>query len=276
MAGYRRFLILSTARTGSTLLVQALNSHPAVRCFREVYNGRMDYVDFSLDGYDNFDARDLALRKEDPVRFLHERIFCAWPPEVRAVGFKYLYEQHDDFPTLIHELTADTELHVIHLQRRNDLRMLVSSKIARRTGVWVEDAAKLTRWRVMMAVRHPLRAAGRLQRLVSQLRPLQGPSRRVAVSQQEYFEFMLQHRMRMSHYDAIFKDHPQLSVFYEDLVQDRDAVFADVQRLLGLEPRPLTVSVRQQNPEPLRDLIENYDELRAAFAGLPEAAFFDD
>jgi hypothetical protein len=53
-------------------------------------------------------------------------------------------------------------------------------------------------------------------------------------------------------------------------------VLADVQRLLGLEPRPLIVSVRQQNPEPLRELIENYDELRGSFAGLPEAAFFEE
>ncbi len=42
-----------------------------------------------------------------------------------------------------------------------------------------------------------------------------------------------------------------------------------------MEPKRLTVRLRRQNPEPLRELIENYDELYAAFKDSPHAAFFD-
>ena len=33
--------------------------------------------------------------------------------------------------------------------------------------------------------------------------------------------------------------------------------------------------MRRQNPEPLRELLANYDELYEAFRGTPYAAFFD-
>jgi hypothetical protein len=66
-----------------------------------------------------------------------------------------------------------------------------------------------------------------------------------------------------------------LAVFYEDLVDRREDVLREVQSFLGIEPRPLTVTLRKQNPEPLRELVENYDELYAAFKDTPEAALFN-
>ena len=42
-----------------------------------------------------------------------------------------------------------------------------------------------------------------------------------------------------------------------------------------MEAAPLTVSLRKQNPEPLRELVENFDELYDAFKHAPEAAYFE-
>ncbi|MGB2694181.1 MAG: hypothetical protein WBD55_03220, partial [Dehalococcoidia bacterium] len=102
-----RFVIRAAARTGSTMLVRALNSHPNVRCFGELFNDEVDFVPFEVDGYDNFSARDRQLRDGDPVSFLSERIFCAQPPEISAVGFKLLYAQNWSFPGLIEHLAED-------------------------------------------------------------------------------------------------------------------------------------------------------------------------
>jgi hypothetical protein len=40
-------------------------------------------------------------------------------------------------------------------------------------------------------------------------------------------------------------------------------------------PVPLRVRMRRQNPQPLSQIIENYDELRRDFAETQFAAFFD-
>lgn len=63
-------------------------------------------------------------------------------------------------------------------------------------------------------------------------------------------------------------------MFYEDLVEQRQDVLRKTQSFLGVAPTPLSVTLRKQNPEPLRQLIANYDELYEAFKDAPEAAYF--
>jgi len=261
------------------MLVQALNSHPQIVCFRELFNGRHDFVDFSVEGYDNFSARDRARREEDPIAFLEERIFRVWPPDVSAVGFKFLYGQTWDYPGLVDHLRGDTDLYVLHLQRRNVLRTLTSLKLAKQTDIWFEDRQappKLTRTNLMRAVRSPPAVVRAARRWVQRRNlPMQSPAR-VTISVDELFESLVAMRMRIDNYDASFAEHPKMPVYYEDLVERREETLAAAQEFLGVEPRELTTTLQRQNPEPLRDLIENYDELRAAFAGTPEAALFDD
>ncbi|MGB2694804.1 MAG: hypothetical protein WBD55_06400, partial [Dehalococcoidia bacterium] len=86
------------------------------------------------------------------------------------------------------------------------------------------------------------------------------------------FRFLRAHEARS---DEVFAGHPLLTVFYEDLVA-RPELFDDVQSFLGIEPAGLPVASRRQNPEPLRELLSNYEELRAAFADTEHAGFFEE
>ena len=71
--------------------------------------------------------------------------------------------------------------------------------------------------------------------------------------------------------DAL-NSHAEIGV--SDLVSSPKPL-ADIQRFLGVRPTPLTVALRRQNPQPLSELISNFDELRAAFASTPQRAFFE-
>jgi len=274
---YVRFLILSGARTGSHMLAQALNSSPKITCFREVFNPLQDFIQFDVEGYDNFSAQALSLRSQDPVRFLEERIFCRYPEEVSAVGFKFHYGQFWGFPGLLERLVEDRELRVLHLKRQNLLRMLVSLKLARATGVFMEDTRrKVTLANLLRAARYPLKAAERLRRRLRSPKAFRNASRaRVTVSAEELFNFIVRTRMVAAHHDNLFDGHSKRAVWYEDLVDHREEVFSESQSFLGIEPRPLIVTLRRQNPEPLRELIANYDGLYEAFKNTSEAAFFD-
>lgn len=275
---YRRFIILSGPRTGSHMLAQGLHSHPNVVCFREVFNGRLDFIQYGVEGYDDFSDADQAIRKRDPVGFLQARVFRDWPEEVRAVGFKFHYTHHWGFEGLLDHLSGDRDLHVVHLQRRNALRSLVSLKMAERTGAWLEDnRPKVTASNAVRALRYPAKAARRLSRALRRAPAAVLPAKpRVRIERDELVEHILSDAMRRENHLALYRDHPIFEVRYEDLVAKRDTTFAEVFRFLGVPPARVAISLRQQNPEPLRDLIENYDELRASFEGTPEAALFDD
>jgi hypothetical protein len=284
---FTRFMILSGARTGSTMLAQALNSSPDIVCFRELFNLKTNEIDYSVDGYDDRNAEDLALRKRDPVRFLRERIFCEHSDEVRAVGFKFHYVHFWAFPGLWEALTEDTDLRVLHLKRRNLLRMLLSRKIADITGVWQvepdrhpswaiarsrEVRQKLTPAYVLLALRRPGKAAAWLRRLVKPLKVNKtGPRIQATISEEELRKFITTTEVTSAHFDELFREHPKLTVFYEDLIGDGVPTFDAPQRFLGTEPQPLTVTLRRQNPQPLRELLRNYGELWEAFRDTPYA-----
>lgn len=278
--GYVPFVMLSGPRTGSHMLAQALNSSPRITCFREVFNGRLDFVQFGVEGYDDFGSQDIALRKEEPIRFLHERILCQHAEEIQAVGFKFHYGQHWDFPGILEELVKHEEIRVLHLGRRNALRMLVSLKFAERTGVWLQEGTLNVRQsNVLKALRHPLKAARRVSRLLQRMRPLKAAGKaarvRVTIAPEELFNFIVLTNQRAARFDDLFRQHRKLTVFYEHMVDHREDAFRQVQSFLGVEPGPLAVTLRKQNPEPLGELLENYDELYEAFKDTPQASFFD-
>jgi len=271
---YRRFIILSDARTGSHMLAQALDSSPLVICFRELFNGQLDLIQYDVEGYDNRDEADFALRKEDPLRFLRERIFCEHPG-IDAVGFKYHY-MHWTFPGVLDELTGDDDLYVLHLTRRNQLRMFVSLKLAEETGVWlVRTPAGQKPSIASQVLRAPANALARLRGTpVPEIKGREKP--RVHVDVTEFYEFMVRADLRKHRNVERFSKHPMHEVVYEEMVADPEPIFDEAQRFLGLEPIKLTIETRRQNPEPLRNLIENYEELREAYAGTNAEPFFDD
>ncbi len=269
---YVRFIILSGPRTGSHMLAQALNSSPSITCFREVFNTQLPLIQFGVEGYDGSDPQDIALRQEEPVRFLRQRIFCQYPRQVRAVGFKFHYGHPWGSPGILDQLLGDSDLRVLHLTRQNALRALVSLKLAQRTGVWLQEGPAS----VPSPIRHPVRAAGRAWRRLRGIKlDREGRQIRLRISPEELSTFVIQIGMQSAHFDQLFREHTSTAVTYEEMVDRPGDVFRRVQSFLGQEPVPLTILTRRQNPEPLRRLIENYDELREAFTSAPESAFFD-
>lgn len=281
-SAYARFIILSHARTGSTMLASALHLSPEIACFREIFNPLRAGVGFHVEGYDNHSSADRELRDADFRRFLRERIFCEHPTPVRAAGFKIEYSHFQAFPGLLDELVNDPELRVIHVRRRNLLRVMISERIAVQSGVWVEDKRKTFRSKLRLsntlrAALHPLRVGSRLWRF---LRPREAPwkatRQALSLSPDECGAFFREIEETSSSFDRTFGDHPLLPVYYEDLVAQRGRVLDGVQSFLGLQTQRLAPTTRRQNPEPLSDLIANYDELWRAFQGTPYAAFFDE
>jgi LPS sulfotransferase NodH len=274
-----RFLVLANARTGSYMLVQALNSHSQIVCFSELFQAEFDYVDFNVAGYDNYDPEAKAVRDGDFKRFLDERIFAGHPEGTRAAGFKLLYAHVWGFPGLLEHLIEDTALKIVHLKRRNALRILVSTRLAERTGVWQvhpsvrpADFRRLDLW--WRALTRPTRAVAALRRWLRAPQPA-SEEQPLILSRDECEEFFFRVRHEEQHFERLFQGHPIHDLFYADLVEERDATLDSVQSFLGVEPERLTVTLQRQHPQPLSELVANYDELRREFRGTPNEEYFE-
>lgn len=123
-----RFVILSEARSGTSLLTETLDSHPEITCHGEVFHPdpawhfRGSMAEWSTDAL-------LKLRAEKAA-FL-DRVFDQ--PDVKAVGFKMWRIQA---PDECERLLADGLVSKIILERRNKLSQFSSTLLAHQTGVW--------------------------------------------------------------------------------------------------------------------------------------------
>ena len=170
----------------------------------------------------------------------------------RAVGFKTKLRDvldQDGFAALLHELDA----RVVLLDRRNDVKHVVSRITARAlkdtTGRWNryagDDAAPTPAVHV-----EPDDFDARLRAVVAEKATIVDYVDRLGL--------------------------PDLRVDYEDLLAAPDETFGAVLAFLGVRVLPMTGATVKHTSDDLRDVIANFDEVRARYAGTPYAPMFDE
>ncbi|MCA8949710.1 MAG: sulfotransferase [Planctomycetes bacterium] len=249
MSDIARFIVLGCGRTGSNLLVSMLNSHPHIRCMNELFNDAdRSKILWGVHARQE-SPDDLELRDREPVRFLEERVFTNVEASTRFVGFKifYYHARTPQWEPVWLHLRADPDLRVIHIKRRNRLRKHLSEKIANLTKKWAITSDRDVHRDVTIKL-WPHQCIASFERTIAQ--------------EQEA--------------EAFFRDHAVHEVAYEDLAADPAACSRRVLEFLGAAPQPLQQGTRRQIVQPLSQIIENYDEIAAAFAGTPWASFLDD
>jgi LPS sulfotransferase NodH len=243
---YRRFVIVGTARTGSTLLINLLNSHSQVLAFGELFRSPTA-IGWDVAPFTTYkSAKLIALYRSDPQRFLDKSVFRRWPQGYAAIGFKlfYYHARIAPFNAVWEYLAQNTDIYVLHIKRRNVLEQFVSLKLAHTTDVW-----SLTE--PVMRQPEPLRLE------IEDCR--------------KHFELI---RSVESDCDVFFARHQVKNIYYEDLTADRDAGIASVEKFLGLKDEKLSTELVRQRTLPLSKAIANYKELKQAFAKTEWADFF--
>ncbi len=246
---YRRFMILGEARSGSNFLRGLLNSHPHVMTFGELFRF-YDNIGWEIPDFERYRQTPglVSLMQRDPVKFLEDRVFESFPPSIDAVGFKmfYYHAQEDSRKGIWNHLEADRNLHIIHLKRKNSLRVLLSRKKAHITNRWTNVA---------------------------------GPEKdalSIELSPGECLEqFSWTRRMWMK-YDHFFRRHPRMDLIYEDLTGNCEREIQRVQDFLGVSPMRLSPGTCKQANRPLSEAILNYAWLKKQFEGTEWEIFFED
>ena len=104
--------------------------------------------------------------------------------------------------------------------------------------------------------------------------PEEGPRIQATISLEELVHFNIEAHLTADHFDDLFQDHPKMELYYEDVLDDRERAYTQVQAFLGVEPRSLFDTTRRQHPEPLRELVANLDELYEAVKRGPHTDYY--
>jgi LPS sulfotransferase NodH len=243
------FVMIAAARTGTNLLIGLLNDFAGCYVGGELFNPNLILRD-SIPWRDVDDAdmvNLLALRKSDPIAFWKALCTLSEKRGVRTIGFKLLYSHGLTHGGLLEWLAADKTIPVIHLTRRNLLRRLVSERQAQVLDVWAESATAPAT-----------------------------PRPAIALSMNEIVASLETIEAQQVQYDAMFAEHPVLSLIYEDLAERPVRTAERVARFLGLSCQGKTPSVmyRKTGHERLSEAVLGYDALVAKMRRF--CSLFDD
>ena len=129
-----KFVVLTSARTGSSWLIDLLNRQPSVEAHGELFldRGRMTPAIAGRDDYRRFiEVHGTPRLTRIPRVFAY---LNALYRTKEAVGFKLMYSQLRKFPELLAYL-AIRRVSIVHLTRLNLVDIVVSEELARVTGV---------------------------------------------------------------------------------------------------------------------------------------------
>jgi LPS sulfotransferase NodH len=123
-----KFVILSTARSGTSYLSSALVNHPDIWMHGEIFHPEITKHILAETLKKDI---DFSLREEKPIEFL-EKIY-KYNEDRLVVGFKIWKSQS---PKAVSYIIKTPDIKKIILERRNLLASFSSKKIAQQTSVW--------------------------------------------------------------------------------------------------------------------------------------------
>lgn len=233
-----RFVIFAAPRTGSNFLCSLLNSHPQILCHHGLFNpgGVHTALDHRPDdlGLGTGEERDRA-----PAAFLAR----VWQRDagMRAVGFKFNSGEHAGAAELV---LRDPRVHKVLLLRRNRIKTYISERIADESGLWESYPGST----VTPAPRTRVEAADLFRHVERNNRYYAGLEALLRATGQHWL---------VTHYESLDPGHT-----------DGDA--ARIVASLGLDRASrLTAGSFKRNPDDLRALIANFEELQAELSSTP-------
>ena len=240
-------MIACAARTGSTMLVRTLRSHPRLIVHGEVWGDTMVGVDGPLGrACETAPARHAALeatRFQEPERVLYEAFLDAH--DAQAVGFKLKYDElvRPQWNEVRRLLEADNALAIVFLHRRDLLRRYLSHQVVlRQTGITVV-------------------AAGATPPSVEPFR----------IDIDDLLRDIAETRRRTREFEAAFAAHPSLHIAYEDLSADPQAQCDGVFAFLGVDSARVRVATEKIVRVAPEALVLNHAEVLTALQAAGEA-----
>lgn len=170
--------------------------------------------------------------------------------KLKYVGFKlFYYHALEGDQWVWSRLKRDRSITIIHLTRQNILRSLISKKIGLMTKRWTENIYN------------------------NDVIPLEDKKVYIAAKEcRNYFEEMTANQERTN---KIFANHSLVHVSYEELAGNTREVIDNLYNRLGVKPYRKDSQLKKQNPESIKELVLNFEELKNEFKDSKWKSFFE-
>lgn len=248
----KKFVIITTQRSGSTWLVDLLQSHYSIEMFHELFiqprPGRV-WNDERILPFYKFRANKPKTKRPFLTFEYLNNLKSSFSIQ-ESLGFKLMYDQIEIAPEIILKLTLD-RYKFIHLVRENYLDIELS-----RVNAWSKEGNKIVCSTTPIKSLQPvnLEASSLVERLF------------LRESKIKYFKKLLR-----------ILPCPVLTITYQGLCENTDITLSSVTNFLSLAETNISYQskLKKISRGSYKDKIANYAEVRDALVGTKFESFFD-
>lgn len=249
MFDMNKFILLAARRSGTSLVIDCLNSHPDIHCVKRAFGLehkiKNPTPDLHSGGFYLYRVKNLINRLRYYFArsgligdFLKEDVFNM-DSDIKNVGFRMIYDMSLKYP-YVSEWAKNNDIKVIHLIRKNILKTYVSSMTA-----------------PIHKMHHP-REGEKITTVKINLDP---------------DKVIKELNTRLSEIDAQrnrYTSSNYIEVFYEDFVENQDDESKKLLDFIGADNgHSLKSTLVKINPDSLEHVVENHEEIERALKGTP-------
>ncbi|HBL09978.1 MAG TPA: hypothetical protein DD379_00760 [Cyanobacteria bacterium UBA11162] len=134
-----KFVVIAKQRSGSSWLIDLLNTNSEIRSFGEIFLDRpvkvQPWNQNTLPPIRFYEFRQSNTDQRPWVTWQYLNMINSWVGEHQAIGFKLMYSQLMRYPEILLKLILE-DYKFIHLVRENHLDSLLSAKHKQQTGLY--------------------------------------------------------------------------------------------------------------------------------------------
>jgi hypothetical protein len=227
----KQFVIFSFHRTGSSMLVDILDSIPEIKCYYELYKPKTDYTENELLVKTKTTPQNWKIKaKNDPLSYWKEIINLQCNNTFSAIGFKIFWGHHQSW---LEYLANSSDFEKIVLLR-NPIARYISAERAKVTGKWFQLKSEET-------------------------------TKKLIFNPVVFDRFVKTHNNGVQYYLEKTKNYPDkyLTVTYENIV-NRTALRSILEKLQldSTQVNNLKTKYVKQTVEPIEKCFLNYEQMK--------------
>lgn len=244
----QKFIILTTQRSGSTWLMDMLDNHPNIKVYNELFlnmDNKSKWADPNQPIFYNYEKTAPGKRPWKTIKYLKN--LYTYDGKYDAIGFKLMYDHLFRKPEILVNLISEG-YKIIHLVRENPVDVMVSYAIAKQQKRFFAEKE--------------------VENKKLYLEPL---AFKKEVEKQDF-------KVNLARSIVKFLPNQVLSITYNDLRQDKDGTLDLITQFLGVpgveKTGTVESSLKKLNQKSHAETIENYEEVKAIFAGTKFAQYW--
>lgn len=245
----QKFIILTTQRSGSTWLMDMLDSHPNIKVYNELFlnmDNKSKWADPKQPSFYIYEKTAPGKRPWKTIKYLNN--LYTYEGEYDVIGFKLMYDHLFRKPEILVNLISEG-YKIVHLVRENPIDVMVSYALAKQNKRFFTE-----------------------QEVENQKLHLDPQNFKKDVEKQDF-------KVGLARIIVAIIPNPVLNITYNELRQDKDGTLDRITQFLGVPSVEQTEGVestlKKLNQKSHAEMIENYAEIKAVFQGTKFAQYWD-